>query len=128
MDPTQAWADRRRLVRVATERRWGPTVTRDTRSCIARLPPQAPAGRAAVRGHWGIENARHGVWDVAFLEDDCGLPPYQTPHNRAMLRRLALNVRKQAPTTKLGLANKRLQAAWDPDYRLKGLALRLQGS
>lgn len=127
MDPDHAWPDRQSLVMVQPKRRLGDDITTETRYFLSRLPPWARTLLGATGGPWGIENSRHWVLDVAFQENDCGLHPYQTPHHMTILRRIALHVRKQKPTTKLGLANKRLKAAWDPDYRLKVLALMLQG-
>ncbi len=61
-------------------------------------------------------------------EDDRGVCLHPTPHIRAIRRRIALHVRKQANTARLGIANKRLKAAWDLDYRRKLLALMLQAN
>ena len=70
----------------------------------------------AVRGHWGIENNLHWVLDVAFAEDDCSVYRDHAPENLARLRKIALNLLSKEKTTKIGVANKRLKAAWDNDY------------
>lgn len=46
----------------------------------------------------------------------------------AILRRIALNVLKQEKTAKLGVAHKRLKAAWDLSYRVKLGEVLLQGN
>lgn len=43
-------------------------------------------------------------------------------HNFAILRHIALNALKQETSVKLGLYNKRLEAAWNHNYLLKVLA------
>ncbi|VEP18697.1 Putative protein YbfL (fragment) [Hyella patelloides LEGE 07179] len=75
----------------------------------------------AVRSHWGIENNLHWVLDVAFGEDDCPVSRDHAPENLARLRKIALNLLSQEKTTKIGVANKRLKAAWDNNYLAKVL-------
>ncbi len=43
-------------------------------------------------------------------------------HNFAILRRIALNLLKQENSVKLGIHNKRLNAAWDDGYLMKVLS------
>ena len=54
--------------------------------------------------------------DFAFREDESRLRKGHSAHNFAILRRIALNLLKQDKTTKLGIKNKRLKAAWNHDY------------
>jgi hypothetical protein len=56
------------------------------------------------------------VLDVGFDEDACRIRKQNGSENFAILRRIALNLLKGEKSTKLGVANKRLKAAWDNDY------------
>ncbi len=82
------------------------------------LPGEAHQLLQAVRSHWQIENGIHCVLDFAFREDDSRLRKGHSAHNFAILRRIALNLLKQDKTTKLGIKNKRLKAAWNHVYLL----------
>ena len=113
---------------VASERRCREQTTREVRYDISRLLPQATTLRASVRGHGRRENTMPWVRDVAFPEDACGIRRDQAPHNRALLRRIALNVLPQEKTTRWGIAHKRRKAAWDPQYRRQLLAILFQGN
>ena len=59
---------------------------------------------------------RDWVLDVAFSEDDSPVYKDNAPENLARLRQIALNLLSQEKTAKIGVANKRLKAAWDNDY------------
>ena len=71
---------------------------------------------AAVRGHWGIENRLHWQLDVTFQEDQCRLRHGHADANFSILRRTALRLLKNESTLKVGIKNKRLNAAWDESY------------
>jgi predicted transposase YbfD/YdcC len=73
----------------------------------------------AVRGHWAIENQMHWMLDVAFREDESRIRAEHAATNMAIIRRVALNLLKTDTSVKLGIANKRLKAAWDDRYLLK---------
>ena len=88
----------------------------ERRYYISSLPAKAALLNERVRAHWGIENSLHWVLDVAFDEDDCRIRVGDGAQNFAILRRIALNLLKQDRSTKLGIANKRLKAAWDTAY------------
>ena len=83
------------------------------------------AGTAAelgelVRGHWGIENGRHWVLDVAFREDESRTRDLNAGANLALLRRVAVSLLKRAPA-KGSIHTRRLMAAWDDEFLLKVL-------
>ena len=75
----------------------------------------------AVRGHWGIENRLHWQLDVTFQEDQSRLRKGHADANFSLLRRSALSLLKNNRTRKIGVKNKRLNAAWDDDYLLEVL-------
>jgi len=70
----------------------------------------------ATRSHWGIENRLHWVLDLAFRADECRVRQDHGAENFAVLRHIALNLLQRDTQTRLGVAGKRLKAAWDTDY------------
>lgn len=59
--------------------------------------------------------------DVAFREDDSRVRQGNADQNLAVMRHMALNLRKQEKTAKGGIKAIRLQAAWNEDYLVKVL-------
>jgi len=70
----------------------------------------------AVRSHWSIENNLHWQLDVTFGEDQSRVRKGHADTNLSILRRTALSLLKNNKTVKVGVKNKRLNAAWDDDY------------
>ncbi len=70
----------------------------------------------AVRSHWAIENRLHWQLDVTFVEDQCRVREGHADANLSSLRRTALSLLKNNRTSKVGIKNKRLTAAWNDDY------------
>ncbi|NQZ64028.1 MAG: transposase, partial [Crocosphaera sp.] len=58
-----------------------------------------------------------------FNEDDCPVHKDNAPENLARLRQIALNLLSKEKTAKIGVANKRLKAAWDNKYLAKVLGI-----
>ena len=75
----------------------------------------------AVRTHWSIENNLHWQLDVTFGEDQCRIRNGHADANFSLLRRQALSLLKNEKTSKVGVKNRRLSAAWNEDYLLKVL-------
>lgn len=123
-DPDREWCDLASLVWVESERRCGDKVSTEVRIFISSLPPQARLQLQAVRGHWAIENAHHWVLDVAFGEDGSRIRTGYAAHNMAILKRIAHNLLRQDRTLKVGIANKRLAAAWNKDYLCQLIGLK----
>jgi len=116
------WPNLRTLIMIESERRLGRKISREVRYFIASIENDAALALHAVRSHWGIENRLHWVLDIAFREDDCRVRKDHGPQNFAVLRHIALNLLRRDTTTKLGVKNKRLQAAWDENYLMALLA------
>lgn len=69
-----------------------------------------------IRRHWSVENELHWVLDMAFREDEARHRARNTAQNMTILRHFALNIIKQDPLRKLGVANSRKRAGWDRNY------------
>jgi len=92
--------------------------TEELRWFISSLPARARRLAAAVRQHWGIENGRHWVLDVAFNEDRMRQRDRNAITNLALLNRLAVSLLRQDETVPAGVKCKRKRAGWDEDYLL----------
>lgn len=75
-----------------------------------------------VRSHWGIENSLHWQLDVSFNEDQSRVRKDHAAANLAALRRIGLSLLKNETSSKVGIKNKRLVAAWNTDYLHKVLS------
>jgi predicted transposase YbfD/YdcC len=125
LDPDGRWSGLRAIGMVTAERREkgkgaAGKVTRETRYYLTSLVDAGEFGRA-VRSHWGIENGLHWVLDIAFREDESRARVGASAANLVVLRHIAVNLLKQERSTKVGIKNKRLKAAWDERYLLKVL-------
>jgi predicted transposase YbfD/YdcC len=76
---------------------------------------------ALVRGHWGIENSLNWQLDLSFDEDRNRTRKDHAAANLAVLRRIALSLLKKETSSKVGVKNRRLTAAWSTDYLHKVL-------
>ena len=113
------WAGLRSMGKVEATRTVNGKTSVECRYYISSLSADAERLAEAVRGHWGIENQMHWVLDVAFREDESRIRMGHAATNMGIVRRIALNLLKKDASVKLGVANKRLKAAWDEDYLLK---------
>ena len=65
----------------------------------------------SIRAHWGVENQLHWSLDVALREDAAQSYKDQSPHNQALLRRMALQMLKSDASVKIGLQAQRYRVA-----------------
>jgi predicted transposase YbfD/YdcC len=95
----------------------------ERRYYLSSLPLNAETFAKAVRQHWSIENPLHWSLDMTFREDQSRARTRYAAQNLATLRRLALNLVKNNSTRKLSVRQKRMLAAFDPQYlkRLLGI-------
>ena len=107
------------IVRERTILATGTTSTEAAYDIGSGADATAATASSAIRGHWGIENQLHWVLDLAFREDEARHRAKNTAQNLTTLRHFALNIVKQDPDRKLGVANSRKRAGWDRDYLIK---------
>jgi predicted transposase YbfD/YdcC len=74
-----------------------------------------------VRGHWGVENSLHWQLDMSSDEDRNRTREGHAAANLAVLRRIALSLLKNETSSKFGVRDRRLTAAWDTGYLHKVL-------
>ncbi len=117
------WVGLESIGMVESERIVSGETTSEIRYYLNSFSSNAKVFAHAVRSHWGVENCLHWVLDIGFREDDCRIRKDNAPENFALLRHIALNLLSQEKTAKIGIQNKRLQAAWDNDYLTRVLSL-----
>src|SRR5918992_4509177 len=93
-------------------------VTSDYRFYISSLHRSADAWATMIRQHWEIENTLHWSLDVTFNEDRSRIRKEHAPENMAALRRVALNLLRQAQSHTISLRQKRLLCGLDESYLL----------
>jgi len=117
------WRDLKSLIKIEATREIKEQQTTEVRYYLASLSPNAERAAQAVRQHWGVENSRHWVLDVAFREDESRVRVGNTPENLALVRKITHNLLQQEKTLKRGVKTKRFVAALDDAYLLKILNL-----
>lgn len=120
----EKWPSIKSLALVMCERHSNGKVTKEERTFISSLQPNASQILDAVRSHWGIENELHWVLDIAFREDESRIRKGNSAENMSVLRHIALNLLKQEQTTKMGIHGKRLKCGWDEAYLEKVLQIQ----
>ncbi len=92
---------------------------------ISSIESEADNFQKAIRSHWSIENKLHWTLDVAFNEDSSRKRKGNASQNYSILLKIALNLLKNEHTKKQGIKSKRLRAAWDNDYLIKVLNVKV---
>jgi len=117
---TERWKGLHSIGLAERETWQGDKQTLERRYFINSIAADAERFAHAVREHWGIENRLHWCLDVTFNEDASRIRKGQAPAIMTSLRHLCLNLFEREGS-KMSLAKKRRQAAWDDDYRAKVL-------
>ncbi len=92
---------------------------------ISSIESEADNFQKAIRSHWSIENKLHWTLYVAFNEDSSRKRKGNASQNYSILLKIALNLLKNEHTKKQGIKSKRLRAAWDNDYLIKVLNVKV---
>jgi len=96
-----------------------------TRYYISSLENNANQYQKNIRSHWGVENKLHWTLDVSFSEDASRKRNLNAAQNYSVLLKIALNLLKNEKTEKQGIAGKRLKAAWNENYLIKVLKVKV---
>lgn len=96
--------------------------TRYYNSSVAATPEYF---QKAIRFHWEIENKLHWTLDVAFGEDASRKRKDNDAQNFSILNKMALNLLKNEPTKDLGIKRERMKVAYDENYLVKVLNLKV---
>lgn len=128
IDPDGPWRDIKSAIRIESTREFknsDKATETAARYYISSVAGLAEYFQKAIRSHWGIENKLHWVLDVAFGEDASRKRAGNAAQNFSVLNKIALNLLKNEPTKYLGIKRKRLKAAYDNDYLLKLLNIKV---
>lgn len=124
----QEWAGLKSIIKIESIREFKnsdkPTETA-TRYYISSVLTTAKKLQWAIRFHWGIENKLHWALDVAFSEDASRKREGNASQNFSILSKIALNLLKNETSAKQGIKGKRLKAAYDQNYLLKILGIKV---
>lgn len=115
----EQWGGLRTIVMVERIRHLWNKTTGEVHFYLSSLPVDAPINGRVIRQHWSIENQMHWSLDVTFNEDKCRIRSLNSPHNFALVRRMALNAVNQETTLKRSLRQKRKRAAMNNDYMMQ---------
>ncbi len=98
---------------------------RATRYYISSLKNSAEKFQSDIRSHWAIENKLHWTLDVGFSEGASRKRMGNSAQNYSIVLKIALNLMKNEKTEKQGIQGKRLKAAWNNEYLLKILNVKV---
>lgn len=122
------WKGLNQIIKVESTREFknsGRKTEKATRYYISSLEETPQNYQRHIRTHWQIENKLHWVLDVVFSEDASRKREGNAAQNYSLLLKMALNLLKNDTSTKQGIAGKRLKAAWNEDYLLDLLKIKV---
>jgi predicted transposase YbfD/YdcC len=117
LDAKPDWAGLQAVGRVESTRIIGDKTSTECRHFPCSFPDRDRFA-ATVRSHWGIENQQHWVLDVQFGEDACRTRKDHSAENRALMRRIALNVLRHNGPPRDSIRRRKRRAALHDAYRL----------
>ena len=122
------WTELKTVIKIESTREFKnsdkPTETA-TRYYISSLIANPEDFQKIIRSHWHIENKLHWTLDIAFSEDASRKRTGNAAQNFSVLMKIALNLLKNEKTEKQGVKGKRLRAAYDNEYLIKLLNLKV---
>ena len=111
------WAGLSAIGAARSKRIIGSISTEETRYFLTTLTDVSEFAEF-TRKHWSIENNLHWSLDVCFREDACQVREANANKVFAGLRKMAKFIIDKDKKSKVGQEIRRLQAAWNPAYRL----------
>lgn len=129
LDPEAAWPDLHSVIRITATRTVADAATETgttaVRYYLSSLPPDAVRLNAVIRSHWAVENGLHWVLDMVYREDASRVRVGHGQQNLAVLRKLTLNLVRQAPDRRSrSLAMQRKRAGWSMEILWSTLGVR----
>lgn len=128
IEDTNKWTELKTVIKIESTREFKnsdkPTETA-TRYYISSLIANPEDFQKIIRSHWHIENKLHWSLDVAFSEDASRKRIGNAAQNFSVLMKIALNLLKNEKSEKQGIKGKRLKAAYDNEYLIKLLNLKV---
>jgi predicted transposase YbfD/YdcC len=115
LDDLQDWPAISSVVMIEAKRESNGKVEEETRFYLSSLKATAADFNHLVRSHWSIENSLHWHLDVTFNEDRSRICQDNAPANMGLLRKIALQVLKQA-SDKQSIKSRRKIAGWNDEY------------
>jgi len=128
MEDVSKWKNLKSIIRIMSKREFKNSDRKSeeaVRYYISSLESEADNFQKAIRSHWAIENKLHWILDVAFNEDGSRKRKGNASQNYSIILKIALNLLKNEHSEKQGIKGKRLKAAWDNDYLLKVLNIKV---
>ena len=110
------WPGLKSIAAIEGRRKMSGKTTVETRYFISSLAGRAAKLVNAAREHWGIENSLHYVLDVTLNEDASRIRKDNAPENLATLRKIVINLIKNAKNSKTSVRGSLKKAAWDNSY------------
>ncbi|MBF0208254.1 MAG: ISAs1 family transposase, partial [Oligoflexia bacterium] len=114
----EEWKEINSLVQIINEREINGKITKDIRTYVSSLKPNATKLSQIIRSHWKIENKLHYALDVSFDEDRSRSKKGFGAENFAIIRRLVINLLNK-DASKKSIQVKRLRASLDLNYLIK---------
>src|SRR5918998_2195164 len=124
LEPLRDWPDLRAVPAVETIRGVNGTgkAEAEIRYFLTSCGDDPAVLVRAIRRHWRVENALHGVLDLTFREDGSRVRDRTAARNLALLRKIALNLVARDRSSQTSLRGRRKKAAWDDGYMLQIIA------
>ena len=122
------WKNLTRIIKVESTRKFknsNKETEKSIRYYISSAHENAEKFQSIIRSHWAIENKLHWSLDVAFNEDASRKRAGNAAQNYSVLLKISLNLLKNEKTEKQGIKGKRLKAAWNNQYLLKLLNIKV---
>ena len=112
------WVDLKTLVLVESTRTLNGATTTERRAYISSLDASAERMAELTRARWSVQNSLHWVLDVTFGEDHTRVSKRNGAENLALIRKMALNLLKQAvvPEVATSIAMRQRLAQFRPEY------------
>jgi predicted transposase YbfD/YdcC len=118
------WCELNSITKICAKRTIGEETSIEDRYYITSIKADSHEIIAdAIRKHWQVENCLHWRLDVSFNEDRWKSKEGNAAMNMGLLNKIALNLLKKEQTSKVGVKNRRLMAAWDINYLAKVLTV-----